>query len=72
MRAYQEMIQHTSTPEAPWYVVPADHKWFMHLVVGSAIIETLEGLKLAYPTVDRNRRKQLQAARERLKTNAQD
>jgi len=53
-------------------VVPADHKWFMHLAVGSAIIETLEGLKLEYPTVDRQRRKELQAARKRLKKNAQD
>ena len=72
MRAYQDMIQHTATPEAPWYVVPADHKWFMHLVVGSAIIETLEGLNLEYPTVDRQRRKELQAARKRLAKNNQD
>ena len=71
MRAYEDMIRHTATPQAPWYVVPADHKWFMHVVVSSAIIETLEGLKLAYPKVDRERRKELQAARERLEKNAQ-
>jgi PPK2 family polyphosphate:nucleotide phosphotransferase len=66
MEAYEDMIRHTAGPEAPWYVVPADHKWFMHAVVSSAIVETLEGLKLSYPTVDRARRKQLKAARIRL------
>ena len=41
MNAYEDMIQHTATPEAPWYVVPADHKWFTHISVGAAIIKTL-------------------------------
>jgi PPK2 family polyphosphate:nucleotide phosphotransferase len=63
MKAYEEMIQQTASPHAPWYVVPADHKWFTRLVVGSAIIETLKGLKLAYPQVDPVRRKELEAAR---------
>jgi len=66
MNAYEELIQHTATPDAPWYVVPADHKWFTRLVVGSAIIETLKDLKLRYPTVDRARRKELEAARAAL------
>jgi PPK2 family polyphosphate:nucleotide phosphotransferase len=66
MEAYQEMIRHTATPEAPWYVVPADHKWFMHAAVSSAIVETLQELKLSYPTVDRARRKELEAARQGL------
>jgi PPK2 family polyphosphate:nucleotide phosphotransferase len=66
MEAYQEMIRHTATPEAPWYVVPADHKWFMHAAVSSAIVETLQELKLSYPTVDRARRKELEAARAAL------
>jgi len=66
MQAYEEMIQETATPEAPWYVVPADHKWFMHIAVSSAIIETLESLKLAFPKVDRARRKELEAARVAL------
>lgn len=69
MGAYEDMIRHTATPEAPWYVVPADHKWFMHVAVSSAIVETLESLKLSYPTVDRHRRKELQAAREKLLKN---
>jgi len=45
------MIRATATPHAPWYVVPADNKWFTHLVVAGAIIETLESLGLAYPEV---------------------
>lgn len=66
MAAYEDMIRHTATPDSPWYVIPADHKWFMHAAVSSAIIETLQELKLAYPTVDRIRRKQLEAARTGL------
>jgi PPK2 family polyphosphate:nucleotide phosphotransferase len=66
MSAYEDMIRHTATPEAPWFIVPADHKWFMHAAVSAAIIETLDSLKLAFPTVDRTRRKDLEAARQIL------
>jgi PPK2 family polyphosphate:nucleotide phosphotransferase len=66
MNAYEDMIQHTATPEAPWYVVPADHKWFTHIAVGAAIIKTLQGLRLQFPKVEKERRKQLAAARETL------
>jgi PPK2 family polyphosphate:nucleotide phosphotransferase len=66
MNAYEDMIQHTATPEAPWYVVPADHKWFTHIAVGAAIIKTLEGMRLQFPKVDKERRKQLAAARQTL------
>jgi PPK2 family polyphosphate:nucleotide phosphotransferase len=66
MNAYEEMIRHTSTPEAPWYVVPADHKWFTHIAVSSAIIQTLEGLDLHAPKVDKQRRKQLEEAKQAL------
>ena len=66
MEAYEDAIRHTATEEAPWYVVPADHKWFMHLVVSSAIIETLESLDLSYPKVDGARRKALEQARKKL------
>jgi PPK2 family polyphosphate:nucleotide phosphotransferase len=66
MNAYEDMIQHTSSPEAPWYVVPADHKWFTHIAVSSAIIQTLEDLDLQFPKVDKERRKELEAAREIL------
>ena len=66
MKAYEDMIRHTATPEAPWYVVPANHKWFMHLVVSAAIIETLESLDLEYPQVNSDRLKELEAARKAL------
>jgi PPK2 family polyphosphate:nucleotide phosphotransferase len=66
MNAYEEMIQHTSTPEAPWYVVPADHKWFTHIAVSSAIIQTLEEMDLQFPKVDKARSKQLDNARQTL------
>lgn len=69
MDAYEDMIRHTATPDSPWYVVPADHKWFTHAVVSSAIIETLKELKLAFPTVDPARRKDLEAARRHLLKN---
>lgn len=70
MHAYEEMIQQTATPYGPWYVVPADHKWFTRLVVSSAIIDTLKGLNLDYPKVDAARRKQLGAARTALEGNS--
>jgi PPK2 family polyphosphate:nucleotide phosphotransferase len=66
MKAYEEMIQNTASDNAPWYVVPADHKWFTRLVVAAAIVETLEGLDLAYPKVDAEKRKELEAARKLL------
>lgn len=63
MQAYEQMIQNTSTDSAPWYVVPADHKWVTRLVVAEVIVETLEKLKLSYPKVDAEKRKALQEAR---------
>jgi PPK2 family polyphosphate:nucleotide phosphotransferase len=67
MQAYEQMIRHTSAAHAPWYVIPADHKWFTRLVVGAAIIDALEGLDLRYPPVDVSRRKDLDAARRALR-----
>ena len=66
MRAYEDMIRATATPHAPWYVVPADNKWFTHLVVGAAIIEAMENLALSYPKVDGAKKAELAAAREFL------
>jgi PPK2 family polyphosphate:nucleotide phosphotransferase len=66
MTAYEEMIAATSTSHSPWYVVPADNKWYTRLVVAAAIVDTLQQLKLAYPKVDPEKRKQLQAARAEL------
>ena len=64
--AYEDMIRHTASDSAPWYVVPADHKWFTRLVVSAVLVETLESLKLAYPTVDAQKRKELAAAKKEL------
>jgi PPK2 family polyphosphate:nucleotide phosphotransferase len=66
MTAYEEMIATTSTSQSPWYVVPADNKWYTRLVVAAAIVDTLQELKLRYPKVDPEKRKQLQAARAEL------
>jgi PPK2 family polyphosphate:nucleotide phosphotransferase len=67
MNAYEDMVVHTATQPAPWYVVPADNKWFSRVVVAAAIVDTLEGLKLSYPKVDPAKRKELQSARALLK-----
>jgi PPK2 family polyphosphate:nucleotide phosphotransferase len=64
--AYEEMIQRTATKHAPWYVIPADNKWFTRLAVASAIIETLDELDLAFPDVDDAKKKELAAVRESL------
>jgi PPK2 family polyphosphate:nucleotide phosphotransferase len=67
MRAYEEMIRNTSTKSAPWYVVPADHKWIMRLVVAEALVYTLEKLKLSFPDLDAEKRNDLKKARNALK-----
>jgi PPK2 family polyphosphate:nucleotide phosphotransferase len=66
MKAYEEMIAATSTKHAPWYVVPADNKWYTRLVVAAAVVDTLKDLNLAYPTVSLEQRKQLLAAKAQL------
>lgn len=66
MAAYEEMIQHTATPHAPWYVVPADKKWYTRMVVAAAINSALEDLNLKYPVLTAAQRKDLQAARKSL------
>jgi PPK2 family polyphosphate:nucleotide phosphotransferase len=64
--AYQDMIRHTSTPEAPWYVVPADDKWFCRMVIAAALVETLEQIDPHYPPVDKAMRQQIRKARKAL------
>ncbi len=66
MEAYEDTIRHTATEEAPWFVVPADNKWFTRLVVSSVVIDTLSSLHLKFPEVDSARRKELAAARASL------
>jgi PPK2 family polyphosphate:nucleotide phosphotransferase len=70
MRAYEEMIRHTSTPDCPWYVVPADHKWFTRLVVAAVVNETLDSLNLHFPKVDPTKQKELAEARKALAAQA--
>jgi len=67
MGAYEEMIRNTSTERAPWYVVPADHKWFTRVVVAEALIHVLDKLNLSFPKVDAEKRKDLKRARIILK-----
>jgi len=66
MEAYEDMIRATSTRHAPWYVVPADSKWFTRLVVAAAVIDALSSLDLHYPKVDKAQRQELELARALL------
>jgi PPK2 family polyphosphate:nucleotide phosphotransferase len=66
MEAYEDMIRHTATKNAPWYVVPADNKWFTRVVVAAAVIEALAGLNLKFPEVNKARLKELAAAKASL------
>jgi len=66
MRVYQEAIRATASKHAPWYVVPADNKWFTRLVVGAAIVEAVEQLDLGYPKVDAEKKKELATMRAAL------
>ena len=69
MNAYEEMIANTATPHAPWFVMPADNKWFTRLAVAAAIVDTLDGLNLSYPKVDAQKRRELKAAQKLLSNN---
>jgi PPK2 family polyphosphate:nucleotide phosphotransferase len=66
MHAFEEAIRATASTHAPWYVVPADNKWFTRLLVAAAIVEAVEKLDLAYPTVDAEKKKELQTMRAAL------
>ena len=65
-KAYEDMIRNTASEAAPWYVVPADNKWFTRLVVSTVLVDTLECLNLAFPKVDEAKRKELEAAKKIL------
>ena len=67
MAAYQDMIRHTASPDAPWYVVPADNKWFTRIVVGATVIETLDALNLRHPEAGDEKLKELGAAKQVLR-----
>ena len=66
MRAYEAAIRGTASKDAPWYVVPADNKWFTRLVVSAAVVQALAELDMKYPTVDAAKKKELAAARALL------
>jgi len=66
MDAYQAMIRATATPESPWYVVPADNKWYTHAVVAAAIVDALASIDPRYPKVDATKRAALAAAKKAL------
>jgi PPK2 family polyphosphate:nucleotide phosphotransferase len=66
MQAYEDTIRHTSRPEAPWYVVPADNKGFARLVIAEAMVEAMEGLDLAFPKVEGAALKELEKVRRAL------
>jgi len=66
LRAYEEAIGATSTEWAPWYVVPADHKWFTRLVVAQIVVSTLQELDLQYPPADAARKQEIAKARKAL------
>lgn len=69
MEAYEDMIRHTATPHAPWYVIPADNKWFTRLVVAAVIVNALDELNLEFPKVDAKRRADLETTRKALEAN---
>ena len=64
--AYEDMLSHTSTKHAPWYIVPADLKWFSHVAVADIVVRKLQSLQLKHPTIDDKRRKELDEARKLL------
>jgi PPK2 family polyphosphate:nucleotide phosphotransferase len=66
MAVYQDIVRHTSTAAAPWFVVPADHKWFARVVIGSAIVSTLDALNLHFPRVDKDSKREFEAVRKAL------
>src|SRR5664279_2588041 len=66
MAVYQDIVRHTSTPLAPWYVVPADHKWFARVVIGSAILTALDGLDLRFPRADKASLQEFKQVRQAL------
>jgi PPK2 family polyphosphate:nucleotide phosphotransferase len=68
MAAYQDIIRHTSSPFAPWYVVPADHKWFARVVIGSAIASALEVLNLRFPRTDEALKAEFAKVRQALES----
>ena len=68
MRAYEDVLSQTSTEEAPWFIVPADHKWFTRVVIADLVVDALQSLKLALPKLSKEEESARAAARERLES----
>jgi PPK2 family polyphosphate:nucleotide phosphotransferase len=66
MRAYEDVFTHTSTTSAPWYIIPADNKWFMRYAVSAIAVQTLDDLDLAYPQLTKDKKNELLEARKVL------
>jgi len=66
-RAFEDTIAATTTADAPWYIVPADHKWFAHALIAQVIVEALESMRLSYPKVSASKRSELAAVRQALR-----
>jgi PPK2 family polyphosphate:nucleotide phosphotransferase len=71
MRAYEQVFEHTSTDHAPWHIIPADRKWYTHLIIAEIICARLQSLDLKYPQVSEERKQQLLRAKEILETEAE-
>ncbi|HET8645571.1 MAG TPA: polyphosphate kinase 2 family protein [Vicinamibacteria bacterium] len=70
MQAYEACLARTATPEAPWYVIPADHKWFMRMAVAEIVVQRMEALNLHYPTIDAKKKDEVAEARALLDNEA--
>jgi hypothetical protein len=66
MKAYEDAIRETATPDSPWFVVPANNKWFTRTVVAAAVVEALDSLDLKYPSVSKLKLKELADVRKVL------
>lgn len=66
MNAYEDALQHTSTKWAPWYVIPADHKWFTRVAVADILLKTLKSLGMKYPVLSKEKMAELQKAKNHL------
>jgi PPK2 family polyphosphate:nucleotide phosphotransferase len=71
MRAFEEVFTHTSTEWAPWYIIPADHKWFAHVAVADVINSTLKSLHLKYPELGKEHMEELLTAKKELESEGQ-
>ena len=65
-KAYEKAISHTSTEVAPWYIIPADNKWFSHVAIGNILVETLKKMNIEMPTISDREKKALEKAKQQL------